>query len=95
MREGLEDMREEKENLCEERLKLCQKNKTSKWTMIQLEKVLSGLKINKSRDPYGLANDLFISAGSDMKEAILLMMNLIKEEQIYPEMLENCDISAF
>ena len=50
----------------------------------------------KSRDPYGLANELFMPgvAGDDLKLAILKLMNKIKEEQKYPQCLELCNISS-
>ena len=95
--EDLEDLRKEKEKLCEERMKICKDNKTSPWTMEYLEIVLRKLKLNKSRDLYGLTNDLFRldRIGNDLKLAILKLMNRIKQEQIYPSLLETCDISAF
>ena len=64
--------------------------------MDQLDVVLKYLKKNKSRDPLGYANDIFHIdvAGDDLKQAIILMMNRVKREQIYPEVLEDCDISS-
>ena len=53
-------------------------------------------KKNLSRDPNGLANELFRNdvAGDDLKLAILKLMNRIKHEQIYPKCLEMCNISS-
>ena len=64
--------------------------------MKDLEKVLKNLKNQKSRDPYGLANDIFRPevAGDDLMGAILKLMNKIKEEQTYPRCLELCNISS-
>ena len=64
--------------------------------MKDLDRVLKGLKKQKSMDPYGLANDLFRPgvAGDDLKLAVLKLMNKIKEEQKYPECLELCNISS-
>ena len=64
--------------------------------MKDLELVLKHLKKQKSRDPLGLANDIFRPevAGDDLKEAILKMMNKIKSEQCYPKCLEPCNISS-
>ena len=55
--------------------------------MSQLEVVLKSLKMNKSRDPHGYANELFRIdvAGDDLKKAILLLMNRIKNEQRIPK----------
>ena len=57
---------------------------------------LKYLKKNKSRDPFGYANDIFRIdvAGDNFKKAILLLMNRIKKEQKYPKALEDCDISS-
>ena len=52
-------------------------------------------KKNKSRDPFGLCNELFKEnvAGDDLKTAILKLFNRIKSEQIFPEILQICDIT--
>ena len=47
-----------KEALCEARLTLSKLNKSPDWTAADLQKVLSSLKNNKSRDPHGLINEL-------------------------------------
>ena len=75
---------------------MASKKKTPDWTMEQLETVLNYLKKNKSRDPFGYANDLFQVevAGDDLKKAVLMLLNRSKKEQIYPEVLEDCDISS-
>ena len=96
MKEGLEGLQSDKESLCKLRIKLASQNKTPDWTMDDLEVVLNYLKKNKSRDPHGYSNDIFKSdvAGDDFKEAILILMNRIKKEQIFPDVLEDCDISS-
>ena len=70
--------------------------KTPPWTLSDLEKVLKSLKKQKSRDPHGLANDLFRPgvAGDDLKLAVLKLMNMIKNHQTYPRCLELCNISS-
>ena len=57
---------------------------------------MKNLKKQKSRDPYGLANDIFRPevAGDDLKLALLKLMNRIKDEQRYPKCLELCNISS-
>ena len=64
IKEGLENLQRDKERLCMERLKSARKEKTAPWTIDDLEKVLSYLKKNKSRDPLGCANDIFASRSS-------------------------------
>ena len=64
--------------------------------MEELLPVLSHLKKDAARDPIGYANKLFHPevAGTDLKKAVLTLMNLIKETQTYPEKLEWCNISS-
>ena len=94
--DNLVEMKKEKEKMCEMRLKSAKNNKTPPWTMKDLNRVLGYLKNNKSRDPFGLCNELFKEdiAGKDLKCAILKLVNRIKQEQKYPEILENCDITS-
>ena len=96
MKEGLEGIKNEKEKLADKMMEVAKANKTPNWTMQNLEKVLKQLKNNKSRDPNGLANEIFKenAAGTDLKEAILALMNRIKTEQIFPKCLELCNISS-
>ena len=96
MKDELKHIKDAKELLCEKILKLAKSRKTPPWTMKDLEVVLKNLKKQKSRDPHGLANDIFRPevAGGDLKLALLKLMNRIKLEQIYPECLELCNISS-
>ena len=85
MKEGLEHVQEAKERLADSIMEKAKLNKTPPWDMKDIELVLGKLKKDKSRDPNGLANELFKvdAAGSDLKEAILKLMNRIKSEQKY------------
>ena len=96
IKEELKHIQTEKEELCKLRLEIAGRRKTPPWTMTDLEAVLNYLKKNKSRDPFGYANDIFKNdvAGDDLKEAILVLVNRIKDEQVFPEALEICDISS-
>ena len=95
IKKGLEDLKKEKENLCETRIELARLNKSKPWTMENLDAVLLHLKKGKSRDPNDNSNELFHSdtAGPDLKNAILVLMNKIKDQGIYPQQLEACNIS--
>ena len=83
IKEGLEEMKEAKEKLAEKVLEAAKNNKTNPWDIDDLEVVLNNLKNNKSRDPNGLANELFKkeTAGKDLKLAILMLMNRIKKSK--------------
>ena len=64
--------------------------------MDELNRVLKYLKKNKSRDPMGYSNEIFgvDVAGEDLKVAIIKLMNMIKYDQIFPTILEDCNISS-
>ena len=96
MNKNIEHIKDAKEMLCKKLLELAKCNKTPAWTIKDLNLVLKNLKKQKSRDPYGLANDLFRPevAGSDLKLALLKLMNKIKDDQEYPRNLELCNISS-
>ena len=87
---------EQRETICDQRLQEAQTNITPDWTIEDLDIVLKQLKTNKSRDPLGLANELFkpSNAGSDLKIATLKMMNNIKTQQTVPDVLKACTISS-
>ena len=93
---NIEHMKEAKELLCEKLLKVARSRKTPAWTIADLNHVLKSLKKKKSRDPYGLANEIFHPdvAGDDLKLALLRLMNKIKDDQTYPRCLELCNISS-
>ena len=86
----------QREQLCEKRLKEAHDNKTPPWKIEDVDAVLRQLKTKKSRDPLGLANELFKpeNAGDDLKLAVLKLMNQIKNQQVVPEQLKYCNITS-
>ena len=96
MKIELSELREDKEFLFNLRLEKAKQNKTPPWTLKELEKVLIYLKNNKSRDPFGLCNEIFKdnACGDDLKIAILKLVNRIKSGQKFPEILQICNISS-
>ena len=96
IKDELKHIKEAKEKLAEKLMEVAKENKTPPWSRKDLEKVLNQLKKDKSRDPHGLANEIFKNevAGQDLKEALLKLMNRIKSEQKYPKPLEYCNISS-
>ena len=64
-------------------------NKSMPWEMSHLDKVLSKLKPNKAVDPTGLANELFRleNIGHDLKKALLILLNNIKETGVEPDFM--------
>ena len=86
---------EETENmLCESRLKLSKLNKTDPWSLEDLNIAIRDLDNGKSRDAIGHANEILKCAGSDLKLAVLKLMNHIKNTQVYPEAMEYCNITS-
>ena len=62
--------------------------------MSDLDEAIKQLDNNKSRDAEGFANEVFKNAGRDLLEAVLALMNLIKETQKYPKIMEKCHVTA-
>ena len=85
MNEDLKHVQVDKEELYDLLLEIAKHNKSPDWDMTDLDNVLKNLKNNKSRDPLGLANEIFKPnvVGDDLKLAILLMMNQIKNKHDY------------
>ena len=96
IKDGYDSFQKDREDLCKNRLEMCKKNKTPEWTLNQLEVVLKHLKKDVSRDPHGMANELFKSgvAGKDLKLAVLMLMNRIKDECVFPDCLKLCNITS-
>ena len=91
----LEELQNDVNTLCELRVKISESNKSEKWTMEDLKTVLKQLDNDKSRDPEGHANELFKEgvAGEDLLDAILKIMNMMKNQLKYPKVLEKCNIT--
>ena len=70
--------------------------KTDPWDEEGLNVVLKQLKNYKSQDADGLANELFKenAAGTDLLKAVLKLMNLMKDKQIFPKALQKCNITS-
>ena len=55
-----------------------------KFTLEDIERVISELKRGKCSDPTGLIRKVFTRSGKCMILPMLVMMNLIKQHQILP-----------
>ena len=86
----------QREELCNKRLEEAQRNETPDWTMSELETVIKQLKNNKSKDPLDLPNEIFKpeNIGTDLKLAVLCLMNQIKTQQKIPSSLKYCNITS-
>ena len=95
-RPDFEELSIRKHRIFELKLKLASQNKSKSWTIHDLEKALRCMKINRSRDPDGLLNEIFKknSIGDDLKNSLLLMFNKIKEQQKIPMFMKNANITT-
>ena len=92
----LEKLEEARNELCHLRLKLAKLDKTKPWDMDDLKAAVKQLANDKSRDAENHANELFKEtvAGTDLLKAVLNLMNLIKEKQKYPTIMEKCNLTS-
>ena len=96
IKDSLQGLQKDKEGMSNERVKISSKNKSNPWTVEELEEVLKYLKKGKARDPNDHANEIYKMeiAGDDVKNAILVLMNKIKEQIVYPYALEACNLTS-
>ena len=89
MKEELMDVFFLKEELWISRMEELRKLKSVPWSKSQLRKALKSLKKNKTSDPNGMINELFMEdcAGEDLEDALLSLLNGIKEYFLFPEYL--------
>ena len=92
----LEDLYHIKTQLWKVLLKDLENTVTDDWTEAELNKVIEGLKKNKTRDPHELINELFKPnvMGRDMKLALLNIFNQIKREKKVPQAFKFANISS-
>ena len=96
VKDKLEHMKELKNELFDIRLAMAKENKTKPWKMVHLETVLKALKKEKSRDPNGWINELFMEgvSGNNLKTSLLHIFNKIKENNEIPNFIRMADIST-
>ena len=85
-----------KQEIFKMKLKIAASKKSNPWTMQNLDKALSDLKIGRSRDPEGLINEIFKNnvIGNDLKKSLLLMFNNIKNNQKIPQFMNLANITT-
>ena len=78
------------------KLSIALQNKSPDWTMPQLDKLLTNLKNNLSRDHQGYINKIFKPAaiGKDLKLSLLIMFNKIKQSQLLPFFMLQSNITT-
>ena len=78
------------------KLKKARNIKSKEWTMEDLDKVLNSLKKKKSRDPDGLANEIFQNPiiGINLKNSLLIMANKIKQNLMFPRFMKKANVTT-
>ena len=75
-----------KKTIFKMKMKLARSRKSKPWNMSDLERALSDLKKNKSRDFEGFINEIFKKdiIGDNLKISLLVMFNKLKVKQLIP-----------
>ena len=91
-----EDVEKIKHEVFEIKLNEAKENKSSNWTMQDINKVLGEISQNKSRDPDGLNRSIFHfkNIGLNLKESLLIMFNKLKKQGIIPDFMKKATIST-
>ena len=78
------------------KIKIAEENCNKMWTMDQLESALKDLKNNRTRDNDGMINEIFKEGaiGIDLKMALLLLFNGIKDNQVIPPLMTLANITT-
>ena len=89
MKDELMDVFFLKDELWKSRMKELKMIKSLPWNEYELKKALKSLKKNKTSDPKGFINEIFMEgcAGEDLLTALKFLVNGIKEKFLFPEYL--------
>ena len=96
VRPDLKQMKLRKNRIFQLKLKLAESKKSPEWTMADLNKVLSRLKNNKSRDYQGYINEIFKPnvIGKDLKKSLLVMFSKLKKKKMIAKYMNFANITT-
>ena len=96
IREDLKEKEKYKMNIFDLKMTIASMKKSKEWTILDIEKALKDLKLNKSRDHEGLINEIFKEdvIGTDLKKSLLIMFNRIKRQQLIPQFMNISNITT-
>ena len=96
IRPDLKALYARKKTIFKMKMKLARSRKSVPWLMSDLEKALSDLKNNKSRDCEGFINEIFKLnvIGDNLKKSLLIMFNKLKAKQIIPKYYNYANITT-
>ena len=75
MNPNLQEYKEERETFCEERIKIASKNISPDWSEKSVHDVITKFKKKKSRDPFGISNEIIQGGGKYVVTAITKLVN--------------------
>ena len=96
IRPDLKSLKIRKNLIFQKKMKLASQRKSPMWSMYDLEKALSELKNNKSRDFEGFINEIFKLnvIGENLKESLLIMFNKLKSKKMIPNYYNFANITT-
>ena len=96
IRPDLKSLKIRKNLIFQKKMKLASQRKSPMWSMYDLEKALSELKNNKSRDFEGFINEIFKLSviGENLKESLLIMFNKLKSKKMIPNYYNFANITT-
>ena len=95
-RPDLVRMNKRKSIIFKMKMKLAEMTPSPDWSMKDLDRALSHLKKNKSRDFEGYINEIFKLnvIGVDLKKSLLLMFNKLKKEKMIPDFMNFANVTT-
>ena len=90
----LEDHKCLKSYLFDLQFSLAQSDRTSDWSINDLDVALKSMKNNKARDLYEHTYELFKYGGKDLKISLLALFNRVKRTQTYPSIFQSSSITS-
>ena len=96
IRPDLKELNLRKKKIFQKKMRLAEGKRSNSWGMKDLEKALSDLKNDKSRDFEGYANKIFKKGviGEDLKSSMLKMFNHLRNAKLIPSFMNFTNIST-
>ena len=96
IKDSLETLKSLKEDVWSSTFRILCSIESPDWTNEDVEKVLSKMSRNKSRDPLGYVNELFLPGvcGPDLVKAITMLANSCKNQTYTPNFLKLTNITT-
>ena len=93
--EKYEELKALKEYLFDIEMKLSKSHVSKFWSIEDLNKALKSFKNNKARDEHEHIYELFKYGGTSLKLSLLKLFNMVKQQQYYPSIFQQSNITSF